>query len=263
MNALHLPRLLLVMTIVSVSSCSAAPVTPSPVASSADGTLPSPVSSPSTQVVTLPPEAGAVNANTPPPAGADPTTAPNSTPGSSSPIVVTAPTTDCAVKMAIVSDPESPLNVRSSPDAQGNNVVGKLENKTFVTVAAEQEGWFQIDTPLTGWIAKSRTKYSCALVDEAIDLESTENQVLVKGEIIGSGSHQYRINLTAGQTLTINNEAEVFPRVLAPNDQSLNEDVVGTDAKQWSTTISITGEYMFQLDSNFRGFPYQFSVSLK
>jgi hypothetical protein len=164
--------------------------------------------------------------------------------------------------MAIVTDPESPLNVRSSPDTQGNNVVGQLENNAFVTITAEQDGWFQIDTPLTGWIAKNRTEYSCASVDEVIELSSTQNQVLVKGKIIGGGTHQYRLQLAAGQTLKIDNELEVFPRVLDPNDQSLNEDIVSTEIKRWSTSISTPGEYTLQLDSNFRGFSYEFLVTV-
>jgi hypothetical protein len=204
--------------------------------------------------VTLPADAGAV--------AITPAASPSSPTSSNSPLVVTPPITDCAVKMAIVTDPESPLNVRSSPDTQGNNVVGQLENNAFVTITAEQDGWFQIDTPLTGWIAKNRTEYSCASVDEVIELSSTQNQVLVKGKIIGGGTHQYRLQLAAGQTLKIDNELEVFPRVLDPNDQSLNEDIVSTEIKRWSTSISTPGEYTLQLDSNFRGFSYEFLVTV-
>jgi len=256
MNPLHLPPLMAVMAIVSValSSCNAAPGSPP------SSTLPSPPAQESSfpsspQVATLPANAGAV--------AITPTASPSpAAPDSTSPLVVTPPTTDCAVKMAIVSDPESPLNVRSSPDSQGNNVVGTLDNDAFVTITTEQGGWFQIDTPLTGWIAKNRTRYSCALVDEAIELSPTQNQVMVKGEIIGSGSHQYRINLTEGQTLSLENDGKVFPRVLAPNAQSLNEEVAGTDMKKWSTSVPNTGEYILQLDSNYRGFFYQFSLTI-
>lgn len=251
MNPLHLPSLMAVVAIVSLSSCNAAP--------QSSAILPSPSalesSSPAPQVVTLPANAGAV--------AITPAVSPSPPPASSnSPLVVTPPTTDCAVKMAIVADPESPLNVRSSPDTQTSNVVGELENNVFVTVTAEQNGWFQIDTPLTGWIAKNRTEYSCALVDETIDLNSTQNQALIKGKIIGGGTHQYRLQLTAGQTLKIDNEFQVFPRVLDPSDQSLNEEIASTEIKRWSTTVATTGEYILQLDSNFRGFSYQFLVTV-
>jgi hypothetical protein len=81
--------------------------------------------------------------------------------------------------------------------------------------------------------------------------------------MIGTGSHQYRLNLAAGQTLTIKNEADVFPLVLAPDQQSLNEDIAGTDASEWSISVPIAGEYVLQLDSNFRGFSYQFLITIQ
>ena len=247
MNSLPLPSLIAVLAIVSLSSCNAAPQ------SSAILPSPSAPESPEPQVVTLPANAGAVA----PAASASPPAT-----SSNSPLVVTPPTTDCAVKMAIVVGPESPLNVRSSPDTQTSTVVGELENNVFVTITEDQDGWFQIDTPLTGWIAKNRTEYSCAVVDEAIDLNSTQNQALIKGKIIGGGTHQYRLLLTAGQTLKIDNELQVFPRVLDPSDQSLNEEIASTEIKRWSTTVAATGEYILQLDSNFRGFSYQFLVTV-
>ncbi len=61
----------------------------------------------------------------------------------------------------VVFDPESPLNVRSSPDAKLGKVVGTLQNGTRLSVIAEQNGWLQITSPVQGWIAKSRTKTVC------------------------------------------------------------------------------------------------------
>lgn len=256
MTAPHLPivsRLFPLMAIAcfALPACSGSP-TPQTVVSP----VPSPdavTASPSPQVVTLPATTGTVEA---PPAAATP-------PSASSPLLVTPPTTNCPVSMAIVADPESPLNVRSSPNTETDNIVGQLADQTFVTVSGEEEGWFEIDTPLTGWIAKSRTQYSCAVVDEAIALSPSQPQALVQGKMIGTGSHQYRINLAAGQTLTIKNEADVFPLFLAPDQQSLNEDIAGTDAPEWSISVPIAGEYILQLDSNFRGFSYQFLITIQ
>jgi serine/threonine-protein kinase len=61
----------------------------------------------------------------------------------------------------VVFDPQSPLNVRSTPDAKLGKVVGKLKNGTPLSVIAEQNGWLQISSPVQGWISKSRTKTVC------------------------------------------------------------------------------------------------------
>lgn len=65
---------------------------------------------------------------------------------------------NCSV---VVSDPQSPLNVRSTPNANLGNIVGKLDNDTIVTIINEQNGWVQISSPVQGWIYKNRTKTVC------------------------------------------------------------------------------------------------------
>jgi hypothetical protein len=65
---------------------------------------------------------------------------------------------DCST---VVSDPESPLNVRSRPDTKLGKIVGTLENGTSLTVVGEENGWVQISSPASGWISKSRTKTVC------------------------------------------------------------------------------------------------------
>jgi serine/threonine-protein kinase len=61
----------------------------------------------------------------------------------------------------VVSDPRSPLNVRSMPDDKLGNVVGTLKNETPLTVVTEQNGWLQISSPVQGWVSKKRTKTVC------------------------------------------------------------------------------------------------------
>lgn len=61
----------------------------------------------------------------------------------------------------VVSDPDSPLNVRSIPDTNLGQVVGTLENGTRISVVTEKNGWLQISSPVPGWISKNRTKTVC------------------------------------------------------------------------------------------------------
>jgi uncharacterized protein YgiM (DUF1202 family) len=61
----------------------------------------------------------------------------------------------------IVADPQAPLNVRSVPNAKLGEVVGKLDNGVTVSLVAEQNGWIQISSPVSGWISKARTKTVC------------------------------------------------------------------------------------------------------
>lgn len=61
----------------------------------------------------------------------------------------------------VVSDPESPLNVRSAPDDNPDNVLSTLDDGTPITVVNEQNGWLQISSPVQGWVAKNRTKTVC------------------------------------------------------------------------------------------------------
>ena len=42
-----------------------------------------------------------------------------------------------------------------------NNLVGILENGTPLPVITEKNGWFQISSPVQGWISKNRTKTVC------------------------------------------------------------------------------------------------------
>jgi Bacterial SH3 domain len=61
----------------------------------------------------------------------------------------------------LVTDPNPPLNVRSSPVAAKDNVVANLKNGTIVTVINENAGWFQIAQPTRGWIYQNLTVTTC------------------------------------------------------------------------------------------------------
>ncbi|NJK68818.1 MAG: SH3 domain-containing protein [Microcoleus sp. CSU_2_2] len=180
------------------------------------------------------------------------------------PLVVTPPNSDCKISMAVVNDPNPPLNVRSNPQINGSKIVGKLPNNTFVSVAEEQNGWLRISDPVSGWVAKNRTDSSCATVKHQINFPPGGNEAIVKGRIIGGGTHSYTIRVTKGQTLTVKNRKDVFPSIFTPNGKLLAGDP-NTQGNQteWTGKMPVTGNYTFQLDSNFRGYEYEFSVQVR
>lgn len=61
----------------------------------------------------------------------------------------------------IATDPNPPLNVRSSPVVASDNVVGRLANGTHLTVVDEQRGWLRVSAPVAGWVAQGLTVTSC------------------------------------------------------------------------------------------------------
>ncbi|MEG4082386.1 SH3 domain-containing protein [Microcoleus sp. POL10_C6] len=179
------------------------------------------------------------------------------------PVVVTPPDSGCKISMAVVSDPNPPLNVRSIPQVRGSNIVGKLKNNTFVSVAEEQNGWLRITDPVPGWIAKRRTESSCSNVNQQINLLPGGDEAIVKGRIIGGGSHSYRIRARKGQTMTVRNRKDVFPQIITPSGKLLAGDPYQGNETEWSGKVPVTGNYTLQLDSNFRGYEYEFSVKLR
>jgi hypothetical protein len=72
----------------------------------------------------------------------------------------------------IVSDPQPPLNVRSTPIVQQDNRVGVIENGVEVTIVAEQDGWFQLSQPVPGWISKKLTQTDCGDSNQAASAAS-------------------------------------------------------------------------------------------
>ncbi len=182
----------------------------------------------------------------------------------SSPVIITPPTSGYKIVMAIVDDPEAPLNVRRNPEVKEGNIVGQLNNNTFVSVADEQSGWLQITNPVRGWVAKNRTRSSCARVDRTIAFSPENDTAIVRGEIIGSGTHNYRVRMIQGQTLTIKNLGDVFPAIISPDDQLMvREPNVEGNESEWTGIMSVSGVYTLQLNSNLRGYEYEFSVSIK
>jgi Bacterial SH3 domain len=61
----------------------------------------------------------------------------------------------------IATDPNPPLNVRSSPVSAPDNIVGNLKNGSELTVINENKGWLQISAPLRGWVYEPLTVTTC------------------------------------------------------------------------------------------------------
>lgn len=229
-----------------------------------------PTTTPSAEVssvpITSPPATAA-------PSGSPPTTTTPSSPQVATPGATSAngassvPTANrqiksCEITMAKVNDPESPLNVRSQPTTEGSQIMGNLRNGEFVTVEREQDGWLQISVPMTGWIAKNRTETGCNQKVEQVSFAAGQNQVIIRDRFVGTGSHRYILAVQQGQTITVTREAGAFPAVIAPNGNYLTEDP-DDRRTNWSGQATQTGEYIFQLDSNFRGYQYAFSVQIQ
>lgn len=165
----------------------------------------------------------------------------------------------CQVLMAIVNDTNPPLNVRSQPSTD-SRIVGTLQDGMFVSVKQEQNGWFEIAEP-AGWIAKSKTVSQCGQKVEQVQFGAGQTGATIADEFFGSGSHKYKLSLAAGQALSLQGNVGPMPAVIAPNGQYL----VGMDdsrSQNWSTKLPASGEYTFELDSNFRGYKYEFSINV-
>ncbi|MCU0518307.1 MAG: SH3 domain-containing protein [Oscillatoria sp. Prado101] len=185
----------------------------------------------------------------------------------SNPIVITPPTTGCKITQAKVADPNPPLNVRSSPQVANGNIVGKLNNGTFVSVAQEKNGWLQITDPVRGWVAKNRTESSCSQVSQRITFAPRGDSAIVRGQIIGGGSHSYIIRATKGQTMTVTVQKGALPFIFPPNDPYGRNDLSGgghySGKTNWTGKLPATGDYTLTLDSNFKGFEYEFLLRVK
>jgi len=180
------------------------------------------------------------------------------------PVVVTPPNSGCKITQAVVSDPNPPLNVRSHPQVSDSKIVGKLKNNTFVSVAQEQNGWLRITDPVPGWVAKNRTESSCSNVNQQINFLPGGDEAIVKGRIIGGGTHSYKIRAAKNQTMTVKNRGnKVFPQIVTPGGKLLAGDPYRGNETEWTGKMPVTGNYTFQLDSNFRGYEYEFYVRVR
>jgi hypothetical protein len=165
----------------------------------------------------------------------------------------------CKILMAIVKDDNPPLNVRAQPDVT-SPIVGTVTDGTFVSVKQEQSGWLEIAQP-AGWIAKSKTASQCGQKTEQVRFSAGQTSATLADEFLGTGNHQYKLALSKGQTLTVKGGVGPMPAIVAPDGTYL----VGLDQARgtWATTLPADGEYTFALDSNFRGYKYEFTIDVQ
>jgi len=167
----------------------------------------------------------------------------------------------CKVTMVQVNDPESPLNVRSAPGTVSTQVVGNLKNGTYVSVESEKEGWLQISNPVQGWISANRTKKGCNEKVERIQLNAGQ-MTQISDRFVGTGSHRYVLAAKQGQKLTVKRTEGPFPFITGPDGKLLVEGL-DENRPQWSGQLPAAGEYTIQLDSNYKGYSYDFSVEMQ
>ncbi len=245
-----------VAAVTGVTSAMMQSQNPQPLPAVAPTTIVSPVSKPNAEPTTPIADGTTPQASEPVKPSSEPLPAKLQEPEAASRKVET-----CKVTMAKVADANPPLNVRSQPTIDPGNVVGTLKNDTFVTVASELDGWFAITTPVKGWIARSQTDSGCNDKTERVSFGTGGDSVTIAERFIGTGSHRYRFNLAKGQTLKVTSDRGTLPTIVAPNSKALG----GGDDRQtsWTGELAMTGDYTLELDSNYKGYKYSFSVQVK
>jgi Bacterial SH3 domain len=168
----------------------------------------------------------------------------------------------CVVKMAMVKDPNPPLNVRSGPSTT-TDIVGTVANGTFVTVEAEEKGWFRISEPTAGWISQQQTSYSCGEKVERVSFAPNSTLASITDQFIGTGSHTYRFGARQGQDLKVIRQRGPFPRIIAPDGSELVQTAGDSNRPSWTGTLGQTGDYQVVLESNYKGYFYSFDVEIK
>lgn len=222
-------------------------VSPSPTATTTPATSPTPASPPISQ-----------------PLNSSPTGSPATTAQGGEP---TLQVENCVVTQAIAADSNPPLNIRSGPEVQPDNVVGTVNNGTWLSVSDERDGWLQIKSmdgkEITGWVAKNRTESNCNQKTARIAFPSTGGTITVSDRFVGTGSHKYIFRANQGQTLTVTNQKDVFPIILTPAGQPLIPENYDENRQDWTGELPASGEYTLELDSNFKGYDYAFSAQVK
>ncbi|NJR50314.1 MAG: SH3 domain-containing protein [Leptolyngbyaceae cyanobacterium CSU_1_3] len=80
----------------------------------------------------------------------------------------------------IVNDPQPPLNVRSEPAELTNNVVGQVKNGEMLTVRGGNEAWFEVSSPVQGWVDQALTKTVCGSAEQINEERSKAAQIAAK-----------------------------------------------------------------------------------
>lgn len=169
----------------------------------------------------------------------------------------------CDISLVQVNDPDAPLNVRDQPTLTGT-VMGSLEQGAFVPVSDRVDGWFKTTEPPTGWIAESRTNFSCNRKTARLSDTALGQGITIADRFVGNGDHQYQFQGSPGQTLHLTLSQGDWPLVLDPQGNPLFDPttIALTPGETWSQPLTQAGTYEISLSSQFRGYDYQINVSL-
>lgn len=228
--------------------------TPTPDAEvEAETPSPSPTPSPAAQAPATTPVTPA-----PSPATPQPTSAPQPADTSANINILR-----CETTMVRVNDPTAPLNVRSQPQVAEGNIVGQLDDGTWVMVEDEQDGWWKISDPETGWISKNLTDSGCNQMVARVEFPTNATSVILEDILIGTGSHQYRLDALGGQTMSLTALNGPLPFVRAPSGEDITDGAGMQGETTWSGELPIAGDYVLEYPSNFQGYDYRTQVEIR
>ncbi|MGQ9864959.1 MAG: serine/threonine protein kinase [Pseudanabaenaceae cyanobacterium] len=167
----------------------------------------------------------------------------------------------CRVTTAVVNDPDPPLNVRAGPSVT-EPIVGTLPNGTLLFVSDRQEGWLQITAPLNGWVAGNRVEQNCNEKEKHLTLGATPFPL--RDRFVGPGVHRYRFAIAAPQVLhLVNQGSDLEILIYDPTGAMLGQPQQLSPKGQRAIALPTPGTYILELNSHFRGYPYDFTARLQ
>ncbi|WP_158413234.1 SH3 domain-containing protein [Baaleninema simplex] len=193
------------------------------------------------------------SAPTPPP---EPTPAPTPQPAA-------VRLVSCTTTMARVSDPGAPLNVRSAPEVAEGNIVGTLDNGTFVSVESDEGSWWKISDPVAGWIYKDLTESGCNQKVARVQFPVNATAITLGDRFIGTGTHQYYLEAAAGQTTTLTALEGPLPFFYSPNGTELTDAAGMRGESTWRGRLPESGDYTLEFPSNYKGYEYEVKVEIQ
>ncbi len=172
--------------------------------------------------------------------------------------IATATKPDC---QTIVNDPQPPLNIRSSP-AEKDNVVGQVKNGETLIVVGGNEAWFQVSSPVQGWVDQSLTKTVCGTASQVEDAKSQIAQSKELGQkdqgdrILASAISVYQAGDLQGAIAlvkTIPSSSAVYPKAQAklkemPSEWKQAQSLYNTAEKalkqsKWEVVLKLVDEF--------------------
>ncbi len=167
----------------------------------------------------------------------------------------------CKITMAQVQDPQPPLSIRDRPTPQGN-VIGEIANDEIIDVNGSQGDWFSISNPVQGWIPRGYTAYGCNTKIARVEFPRGKKGVELTGTFVGTGIHQYKLRANRNQTITLTSNEGPMPILTSPQETVLFSGPQAGDPESWSGKLPEDGDYILELDSDFRGYTYRFNVQI-